>query len=213
MILVVGIIVLVFPDNKVYSETNDTEVEEIDIAISPSGALFEIDNMKPGDWAPRSLFIQNNGQEDFEYQMTIENQGSEKLFNELVLELSDGTNLLYNGKLAEFEQLSDRKLTSSSEEELDITVRFPEHLGNEFQGLDTTFSLSFTAEGAETAASNDHDEATVAGAIGSDGGGGSILPVTATNVYKFLLIGVLLVGSGALVFILNKRKQIQKQQV
>ena len=44
----------------------------------------------------------------------------------------------------------ERTLTSSTKENLDITIRFVEHLGNDFQGLKSTFVFSFTAEGADS---------------------------------------------------------------
>ena len=75
--------------------------------------------------------------------MQLQNSGEEKLFNELLLEIKAGDKELYQGKLAAFKSLPERKLTSGTEENLDITIRFPEHLGNDFQGLDVGICFLF----------------------------------------------------------------------
>lgn len=153
--------------------TNPSSVSadnEITIDLLPEEVLFNIDNMKPGDWAPRSVVIQNNGTMDFEYHVSVRsNSESMKLYNELLLEVSDTKGFLYNGRLQDFKELPARNLVSSSEETLEFTVRFPEHLGNEFQGLNANFTLLFTAEGK----GDDRDEQSVAGAVSS---GGAQLP-------------------------------------
>jgi len=128
---------------------DNTGNADIDIGISPKDTLFEISNMKPGDWAPRTITVKNLGSKEFAYQMQLENSGEKKLFNELLLEIKADDKELYQGKLAAFKSLPARKLTRGSGENLDITIRFPEHLGNDFQGLGAAFVFSFTAEGRD----------------------------------------------------------------
>ncbi|UJL45359.1 LPXTG cell wall anchor domain-containing protein [Virgibacillus sp. NKC19-16] len=189
----------------------EADKQEIAINIMPEDVLFDVPNMKPGDWAPRTIVIQNNGEMGFEYFTTLRNDsGSEKLFNELVLEVSDGEGELYNGKLAEFNTLSPRFLEPSSEEELHFTVRFPAHLGNEFQGLAAQFSLIFSAKGEQS----DTDEVISEGTIGSGdsySAGGSRLPDTATNMFNLLLIGGLLLAAGVFLIVYN-RKNVRKAE-
>lgn len=184
----------------------DTEDEkEISIDLAPDSVLFDVDNMKPGDWAPRDIVIQNRGEHNFEYIVTIQNESdSEKLFNELMLEVNAKDEELYSGKLKEFNELSNRNLASMDVEKLQFIIRFPEHLGNEYQGLQTNFSILFIAEGEE----RNSDNAMVSGLVGSDGGsqgGGLLLPDTATNTFTILLIGVLLAVCGGLILFINKR--------
>lgn len=134
-------------------EKSNTDKNEINISLSPNDTLFDVSNMKPGDWAPRTITIANSGTQDFVYHMQVRNSGEEeKLFNELLLEIKAGEMELYQGKLAAFTSLSERDLTSGSEENLDITIRFPEHLGNDFQGLSAAFVFDFTAEGTDEVA-------------------------------------------------------------
>ena len=133
-----------FPVTSVFADgENDTDKNDIDISISPKDTLFDISNMKPGDWAPRTITVKNSGNKDFVYQMQLQNNGEKKLFNELLLEIKADDKELYQGKLAAFKSLPARKLTSGNEENLDITIRFPEHLGNDFQGLDVSIYFHF----------------------------------------------------------------------
>jgi len=148
LLLISGI--CIFPITSVFADgKNDTDKNDINISISPKDTLFEISNMKPGDWAPRTLTVENSGSKDFVYQMQLQNSGDKKLFNELLLEIKAGDKELYQGKMAAFKSLPASKLTSGAEENLDITIRFPEHLGNDFQGLTSAFVLTFTAEGRD----------------------------------------------------------------
>lgn len=136
-----------FPVTSVWAD-GDTDVDKSDISISlsPTGTLFDISNMKPGDWAPRTLIVENSGAKDFVYQVQVQNKGDKKLFNELLLEIKVGEKELYQGKLASFKALLPRELASGSKENLDITIRFPEHLGNDFQGLQAAFAFNFTTQ-------------------------------------------------------------------
>ncbi|SHF89592.1 hypothetical protein [Ornithinibacillus halophilus] len=189
--------------------------EDFNLNISPGDVLFNITNMKPGDWAPRSITIQNTGREDFSYQMTLTNNGSDKLFNEFILEINDSEGELYNGRLAEFSSLPVRHLAASSEEVLDVTVRMPEHLGNEYQGLDSQFTLTFTASGENNDKKEEKDVTGNIGSTGDSDSSGSPLPDTATNIFNILLIGGILLTIGILFSIvatINKIKVNKKKR-
>lgn len=192
-----------FPVSNVFAEgENGTEKNDVDISISPKDALFDISNMKPGDWAPRTITVENSGIKDFVYQIKVKTSGEKKLFNELILEVVSNDEELYQGKLAAFNSLPARNLTSGAEEDLDITIRFPEHLGNDFQGLKSAFVFTFTAEekGGEAA------QAMVKGIIDSGGPttAGFTLPTTSASVFSLLLFGAVLVAGG----IVFRRKRI-----
>ncbi|WP_188454451.1 hypothetical protein [Virgibacillus oceani] len=201
----------VYPGHSVSGETNSES--EIDIGITPSEYLFDIENMKPGDWAPREIVVQNNGLKEFKYVTTVQNEGgSKKLFNELLLEIEDGNGEIYNGKLTDFKGISPRTLAPSSDEKLTFTIRFPEELGNDFQGLSSNFLIIFTAEGNNSGT----DEETSGGVVGGDdsfSGGGSKLPVTATNMFTYLLIGAALVVAGGIVLLLYRIRRLDNKRV
>ena len=142
--------------------------------------------------------------------MQLENSGEEKLFNELQLEIKAGDKELYQGKMAAFKSLSARKLTSGTGENLDITIRFPEHLGNDFQGLTSAFVFSFTAEGKDSTAA----QAMTTGQIDSGGllSAGSNLPTTSTNIFNLLLVGAVLVAGGIVWLIIRHYRRMKIAQ-
>lgn len=198
-----------YPVTSVFAENlNNTDETEIDITISPKDNLFNLDNMKPGDWAPRTITVQNSGTKDFVYQMELRNNGETKLYEGLMLEIKAGEKELYEGKLADFKSLDARELVSGSEENLEMTIRFPKNLGNEYQGLDSSFEFIFTAEGEER---NSAVQAVAKGQVGSDGSGSS-LPSTATNIFTLILIGSVLLVGGIALLISRHYRQINLAQ-
>lgn len=201
VIMTIIFIIVAIPTN-IFASGNENN--EIKLTIIPGDSLFDIDDMKPGDWAPRSITVQNEGEMDFQYGVTMENNGSEKLFNEILLEVHNNDKELYHGKLANFDSLPLRELSVRSSEDLDFTIRFPEHLGNEYQGLDVHFSLLFTAEGKL----GKTEEVTIDSKLGSDDvqKSGLTLPSTATNIFTLMLIGVGLLISGGLLVIIKKKR-------
>src|SRR5690606_6161732 len=85
-----------YPVTKVFADDGkDTVENELDITLSQTENLFDISNMKPGDWAPRTITVMNSGSKDFVYQMQLQNTGDERLFNELILEIKAGDTELY----------------------------------------------------------------------------------------------------------------------
>lgn len=201
VIMTIIFIIVAIPTN-IFASGNENN--EIKLTIIPGDSLFDIDDMKPGDWAPRSITVQNAGEMDFQYGVTMENNGSEKLFNEILLEVHNNDKELYHGKLANFDSLPLRELSVRSSEDLDFTIRFPEHLGNDYQGLDVHFSLLFTAEGKL----GKTEEVTIDSKLGSDDvqKSGLTLPSTATNIFTLMLIGVGLLISGGLLVIIKKKR-------
>lgn len=190
------------PVTSVHAEgENDTEKQEIDISLTPTDTLFKVSNMKPGDWAPRTVTVKNVGSKDFDYQMQLQNNGDEKLFNELLLEIKAGDKELYQGKLTDFKSLPIRKLATGNEENLEVMIRFPEHLGNEFQALQSSFAFTFTAEGNES----EPVQEEIIGQIASSGSpmspGGPISSDSTANLLNFMLAGAGL-GLGGMVLII-----------
>ena len=195
-----------YPVSSVFADGENNKVEnEIDISLSAKDNLFDISNMKPGDWAPRTIAIQNSGSKDFVYQMQLQNSGEKKLFNELLLEIKAGDIELYQGKMSAFKSLPERKLTSSTEEKLDITIRFPEHLGNDFQGLASDFVFSFTAEGKDSATVQAVTKGQVASSSFGPTTAGFSLPAASSNISNLMLFGIAIVAGGILLLIIRHK--------
>ena len=188
--------------------------DRISLDVLPEDILFQVEDMKPGDWAPRTTVVQNNGQEDFFYSMYIESEGTDKLFNELLLEITVSETVLYNGKLADFKSLEERNLEPGGEEELEVTIRFPGELGNDFQGLNSVFSFIFTADSQIDDTSvevggfvGSDDDSSIPGSAGTSTGGGGVLPDTATNIFLFLILGAVILLNGILLYTYHKRRK------
>lgn len=190
-LLIISIVFVLTPTKKIAAQTN--ELQEIDISISPIEVLFDVKNMKPGDFATRELTVINNGTEDFNYTSSVHlSSGSKKLFDELILVVKDEEKELFKGKLSEFKGFTSRSLSSSTNEKLTFTVEFPAHLGNEFQGLFSEVELKFYVAG------------TLGGLLPVNG---PRLPETGTFLFNLLILGGTLFVSGLLMnLILVKRK-------
>jgi hypothetical protein len=134
-----------------FYQINGTKAQnqsQIDIETDPTVQLFNVTNMKPGDWATKTLLVQNRGNLDFDYIMSSKfTSGSELLFNHLLLSVTDDKGfILYHGKLSDLKSIDRRYLKSFSEEKLYFKIEFPIELGNEFQGLHTEVSFDFNAQ-------------------------------------------------------------------
>jgi LPXTG-motif cell wall-anchored protein len=187
-----------FSPDTYQAEENSKEQKEVDISISPSPVLFHLTNVKPGDKISREITISNKGKQDFRYLFSNTFlKGSEKFYNELILEISDGKAILAEGKVKDFKKLDLRALESSSSETLQISIEIPYELGNEFQGLSTEFQFNFLVEGSN-------------GAV-TPVSGGDILPDTGTEYYKFLLMGMVLFISGLCLYMFTWRKFAPKK--
>lgn len=179
--------------------------ERLAIEIDPADRVFEVANMKPGDWAPRKIMIQNTGNVDFSYEAeAYRASGSQKLFDALVLEVRAQETILYDGKLKDFRNSVSRELPQNKGEELEFTIRFPYELGNDYQGLDVHFKLQFLAEDRSGAKA----EETTHGAIssGGKGGAGGILPDTAAGMFTLIFLGFLILSAGTVMLLLQRRK-------
>ncbi|KEK23553.1 LPXTG cell wall anchor domain-containing protein [Bacillus gaemokensis] len=122
------------------------EQKEVDLSISPNEVLFDVPNMKPGDWATRSIRVNNNNDSSFFYYINSEfNEGSEKLYRALQLTVKVSEKVLYNGSLSEFTGEEKRILAGGGTEQVQYVVRFPEELGNDYQGLNVKMKFVFYA--------------------------------------------------------------------
>ncbi len=203
-----GLVVFIMIFSTVGYHKSFASSNEIDIETLPKDILFDVDDMKPGDWATRTYTIQNMGSRDMDYYLSAQfESGSEKLYKVLMLEVKDGEESLYSGSLAGFTDLEKRPLSVNDEEELTFTVDFPKELGNEFQGLISDFSILVSAEGNPSAGGSP-DTGAGSSETDSDGvGEGHNLPDTATHMFNLLLAGTALVLIGAAIYLYSRRSR------
>ncbi|MGM7701342.1 LPXTG cell wall anchor domain-containing protein [Pseudalkalibacillus sp. Hm43] len=186
--------------NVFYHPVKDTGAEKsaplLDISTSPASYLFDLQNLKPGDWAERKLVVSNDGNIDFDYRTLAKfKDGSKKLYDQLDLKIEDQTGVvLFEDKLYKFDQLTERKLDHHHTDEFVVTVTFPSESGNEFQGLGTTFELEFSAQATKeevpTQEPKDPDKT-------ENESPKSALPQTGeSNPIWYYLTGIMLAGVG-----------------
>jgi len=218
IVLLIVLFFLLLGDRQISAEEN-----EIDINKDPHGYLFQVDNLKPGDWMPREITIKNDGKQDFRYIAKIgESKSVKGLFEELDLMIKQDTTLLYEGKLKDFKGIAPRKLANNTEEILFFQVSMPYELGNEFQGSSAEVEIIFLAEGGEQTEQETGDSTTGGSNNPVDGSNNNSpiardvsvtpemvkkLPNTATNYFNFILIGGLLTAVGG-IFLLVKNKKL-----
>lgn len=201
--------------------------KEIDINTIPNGYLFNVSNIKPGDWISRDLVIKNYGKQDFKYTAQVgETKSYKDLFEELLLLVKKDTYVLFDGKLKDFKGLNPRVLSKGSEETLFFQVKMPYELGNEFQGSAAEAEIIFYAEGITNTPPSCEEDPTQVGCEQLPGDTPSDpntevpdvkdvvvipkdvnrLPNTATNNYNLLLVGGVLLGGGSVLLLLNRRR-------
>lgn len=204
-------VVLVSP----FGETKAIDSDPvIDISTSPAKRVFEVSNIKPGDTMTRPLVIQNDGNIDFDYNMASKMiSGSDKLFNQLLLSVSQAGEVLYSGTFGNFEGMSLRSLGVNDKEELSLSVEFPYESGNEFQGLATSVLFTFTAEGKPSDGgpgtdSPDGDQGTAEPSEPDASPVSGQLPQTGESApTMFYVIGGLLMLGGATLGVVSYRRR------
>ncbi|TCJ05788.1 TasA family protein [Cytobacillus praedii] len=135
--------------------------KEIDIhtKMNPNGYIFEVGNLKPGDWMPRDIVISNAGTQDFKYIAIIGEKKSVKgLLEELDLIIKKDEEVLYNGKMDKFTGFNPRNLATGKTETLFFQVTMPYVLGNTFQSSGAEVEILFVAETLDDIGSGDSGE-------------------------------------------------------
>ncbi|MGG1574221.1 TasA family protein [Fictibacillus sp. NRS-1165] len=203
-----------FPFGK--TDASNT-TSKIDLATSPTESLFDVNNMKPGDWATRTLVVKNKGNVPFTYNTKSNyKNGSKKFFNQLLLKLSDKNGVVYEGKLSGFKKLQPRKLQPRTEEQLTATISFPWESGNEFQGLKTEFELVLlTSDSNINNPPSDQDDTTTDNNTppskqtdppsNNTTPGISTLPKTGeSSPYPIMILGFFIFSSGLILLLVKK---------
>lgn len=208
-----------------------TYANEVDIILIPNEKfLFDISNMKPGDWAERELRVKNGGAKDFNYTIRIDNKQSDrKLFNELELKVYQGgkSNLIFDDKLKDFNGFKPKHLKKGATDSLFFQVEMPYELGNEFQKTSAYFEIMIVATAITTTTppedSNDpvkqpdsNGKPTPVNSGTNEtqspiASQGPKLPNTATNLYLLLAVGFILTTTGLTLIYANKRLSKKKE--
>ncbi len=170
--------------------------------LSNDQHLFDLENIKPGDWADRELEITNRTSHDLSYEININYlSGSEMFYEELELEIKSADKILFQDRLADFQKIDERALAAEATDTIALHLLFPPELGNDFQGLTTNAEIVIRAF--------DHTEEQVTSftmTTDSSGEIGSTMPDTASFLFNFLLLGAVLLLAGGLIILLSRKK-------
>lgn len=182
---------------------NNNNIIDLNGSFSENGNLFDLDNLKPGDWAEREITISNQTDHDITYDMDLRHlDGSEMFYQQLSLEITKGDDVLFHDKLSQFTLMTDLPLLANSEDNIAFYLTFPPESGNEYQGLTTNAEIIITAyDDTET------ETSTFPISTDSQSTSDSLLPNTATIMFNVLLIGCILLLAGAFVLLYLKRNK------
>jgi hypothetical protein len=140
--------VLLFFILQVKDTKADESDYEVDISTIPAEFLFDVKNMKPGDWSTSTLEINNEGNLDLNYSISSHKEsGDSYLFNQFYVWVSESNGLLYEGKLSDFSQFPLGTITAKGSNTLTFKVELPYETGNEAQGKTTSFTFALNAVG------------------------------------------------------------------
>ncbi|MDU4698049.1 MAG: hypothetical protein E6Y08_19765 [Paenibacillus sp.] len=131
-------------------QANAADTLKLRIGTELSSEL-PMDNLKPGDRVERSFTIANDGSVAFDYKVrTRFVTGDTAFFDVLQLTVKDGDTVIYDGALhLEQQDIALGRLAAGGENELDLSVIFPEEAGNEYQGKTATIAFAFSAYAEE----------------------------------------------------------------
>lgn len=157
----------------------------------PDSVLFDVTNMKPGDWTVKTYTVSNNSSENGNYLLTSQfTEGSKKLYNQLQLTITEGNNMLYHGSVRDFNGFALRELEVADADQFEFRIDFPYESGNDYQGLATHFVILLQTE-----------ERMVDAAVHNDR-----LPNTAGLMFRYLFIGAVLLLLGGTILYRAYRK-------
>ncbi|KGX86119.1 TasA family protein [Pontibacillus litoralis] len=199
--VIVLVVVLYFP----FGETRAIESDPIiDISTTPAERFIRVTNLKPGDTITRSLTVHNEGNVNVPYSFTARmKSGSQKLYEQLELDIVAGGDVYYSGSLSEFQGLSNLSLARSSSDTYEVRIEFPYESGNEFQGLTTSTLLTFVAEGNETIPSSGEGLFAASGQLPQTG---QAAPIAIYVIGSFLVVG------GICVWLITNRRNNTEQE-
>ncbi|ENH98407.1 LPXTG-motif cell wall anchor domain-containing protein [Gracilibacillus halophilus YIM-C55.5] len=186
------------------SATSQDSLIQISGDLSADGKLFQLENVKPGDWANRKLSLSNVTNHDVHYRMDVQyTDGSKQLYQALKLKITNSNEtVLFDDALANLSNQTEQTLRPNSNETFHFQLRFPSELGNEYQGLTTNADIIISAEG-----NSDTQESSFPLSSDSQIPTHDNLPDTATFIFRFFLVGTVLFTAGTLLLLYAKARK------
>lgn len=196
-----GIIILfIYFLNPLPIHAFQNKLVEINGDFTKKGILFELDNLKPGDYGERKITIKNNRNKEILYDFQVLHvDGSEKLLHEFKLLIKQNDAILFDDKLVHFSSINDLPLKVNEEHNILLSFEFPSEAGNEFQGLHAEASFNIIAHDNLIS-----DTSSLHFLSDSSPPMNTTLPQTATTLFSLLFIGSILLFLGMFIFLYRK---------
>jgi hypothetical protein len=148
--LTFSFVILVVSYLLIQSTQADETVYNVDISTSPANGFLIAKNLAPGDKKTSILHVYNNGNLDFNYNVTSRQEsGDINLYHKIILTVSDSQGLLYQGSLSGLSQFPLGTIVKAESKTLTFIAELPIDSGNEYQGKTATVAFDFTAVGHE----------------------------------------------------------------
>lgn len=123
--------------NPAFAASFDIVVPKKLISIQPTGPLFNMENMAPGDVESALLTIASIAEMTCLATLTAEQQNGDSVLADL-LDISvsslDQSIIYYIGPLSGLRQISLGSISSMQSKEISLQITFPAKIGNEAQG-------------------------------------------------------------------------------
>lgn len=148
--LMLGITTYALFSSIIYVQDNQFATGTVKLNLNDGQPVIREDEylFEPGMKVEKQFFIENEGSADSYYKLYLQDVKGE-LADVIVVTVSDGSEILYEGKLAEFakgsEAVKDGTLAAGERRELEILFHFPEDTGNEAQDKRLQFTMGAVA--------------------------------------------------------------------
>ncbi|MDQ0352576.1 LPXTG-motif cell wall-anchored protein [Alkalibacillus filiformis] len=151
--------------------------------------FFQVTNFAPGQTEESTISVQNVADSSIEYAVTLDYDGDENFYEQLLVNMYVEEQLVYEGSFSGLEEVAAGELAEGEEVPLTLSVHFPKESGNEYQGNNMNFVL--TAHAEEVA-----EEEVASG----------VLPQTGEGIpYLYYIGGALLLLIGVALLLSKKR--------
>lgn len=148
-ILLVGIIsfMLLADANPTFAASLEVIGDDLGLSITPDSPIFKIQNMAPGDTESSVVTVNNAGDSTFSIFLGSEKEDEDLYRNlEITIENNDGSQSYYSGSLIGLSNVALGSVVPGGAEKLNLSMHFPNYIGNEAQGKALSAKFIFTAQ-------------------------------------------------------------------
>ena len=198
--LIFSLIILISAGSKVALASNIIAAPDGLIVSHPKKGFLSASNLAPGDSVTSKLSVKNGRDTVIDYRISASKvKGDDLLYNILNIEIKgEKGEVIYKGKLKDLNDITVGKLAVQQEDSFDFILSFPYTAGKEYQHLSLTNKFTISAQeesGNVNADINNGDEKNT-----------GTLPITGTNIFWIIPVGMVVTVLGVSLLRYNKAK-------